>query len=77
MIGFPNQDIEYGQPSSLTRRETKDWIHVSAAVSSVSRWEVKAYLIDVWDIPERAVPQGPKGCYACPNQAKNALRAIL
>lgn len=42
-------------------------IKVSAAVSSVSRWElrnaveVKAYLIDVWDIPEREVPQG---CYA-------------
>lgn len=45
MIGFPNQDIEYGQPSSLTRRETKDLIHVSAAVSSVSRWELINYFL--------------------------------
>lgn len=63
---FPNQDIEYRQPSTLARKETKDLIHVSAVVFSASRWELindflsqmKAYLIDVWDIPERAGPKG-------------------
>lgn len=81
---FPNQDIEYGQPSSLARRETKNLIHVSAAVSSVSRWElIKDFLSPLkWKLTwcmgytwKGSATRLLRTCYACLNQAKTLCSA--